>query len=129
VRQGDLYSLGLPRNTFDVVVIHQVLHLLDDAAGAIREAASVLRPNGRLVVVDFAPHDQEFLRVDHAHRRLGFASETINQWMDTAGLDVITHESLTPDTDSAAKIAISLWVGRDRRPAVGDEPPYEEEVA
>ena len=56
----------------------------------------MLRPHGRLVVVDFAPHDQEFLRVDHAHRRLGFASETINQWMDTAGLDLITHESLTP---------------------------------
>jgi hypothetical protein len=49
--------------------------------------------------------------------------------MDTAGLDLITHESLTPDTDSAAKIAISLWVGRDRRPATSDELTYQEEVA
>jgi ubiquinone/menaquinone biosynthesis C-methylase UbiE len=129
VRQGDLYSLGLSRNTFDVVVIHQVLHLLDDAAGAIREAAGVLRPHGRLVIVDFAPHDQEFLRVEHAHRRLGFANETISQWMDTAGLDLITHESLTPEPDSAAKIAISLWVGRDRRPQANDELDYQEAVA
>ena len=129
VRQGDLYSLALPRNTFDVVVIHQVLHLLDDAAGAIREAAGVLRPHGRLVVVDFAPHDQEFLRVEHAHRRLGFANETIHQWMDSAGLDLITHESLTAEADSAAKIAISLWVGRDRRPQTTDELTYQEAVA
>ena len=93
------------------------------------EAAGVLRPHGRLVVVDFAPHDQEFLRVDHAHRRLGFSNETINQWMDTAGLDLVTQESLTPDTDSAAKIAISLWVGRDRRPATTDELIAQEEVA
>jgi ubiquinone/menaquinone biosynthesis C-methylase UbiE/DNA-binding transcriptional ArsR family regulator len=129
VRQGDLYSLGLPRDSFDVVVIHQVLHLLDDAAGAIREAAGVLCPQGRLVVVDFAPHDQEFLRVDHAHRRLGFANETIKQWMHTAGLDLVTHESLTPEADSTAKIAISLWVGRDRRPEGNATLAFHEEVA
>ncbi|MGH9134048.1 MAG: ArsR/SmtB family transcription factor [Ilumatobacteraceae bacterium] len=117
VRHGDLFSLAVPRNSFDVVVIHQVLHLLDDAAGAIREAAGALRPGGRMVVVDFAPHDQEFLRVEHAHRRLGFASDTITQWMDTAGLDVITHECLAPEDGSPGKIAISLWVGRDRRDA------------
>jgi ubiquinone/menaquinone biosynthesis C-methylase UbiE/DNA-binding transcriptional ArsR family regulator len=117
VRYGDLYSLGLPRDSFDVVVIHQVLHLLDDAPGAIREAAGVLCPRGRLVVVDFAPHDQEFLRSEHAHRRLGFATDTISQWMDTAGLDLIVDESLVPDNEVAGKIAISLWVGRDRRDA------------
>ena len=129
VRQGDLYSLGVPPDSFDVVVIHQVLHLLDDAAGAIREAAGVLRPTGRLVVVDFAPHDQEFLRVDHAHRRLGFADDTIGHWMSTSGLDLIDHVRLTPDSDTAGKIAISLWVGRDRRPDTADDIAYEEEVA
>ena len=72
VRQGDIYDLALPADSFDVVIIHQVLHFLDDGARAIREAARVLAPGGRLLVVDFAPHDLEFLREEHAHRRLGF---------------------------------------------------------
>ena len=37
VRQGDIYDLSLPRDTFDVVIVHQVLHFLDDGARAIRE--------------------------------------------------------------------------------------------
>ena len=54
VRQGDIYELALPKDSFDVVVVHQVLHFLDDGARAIHEAARVLRPSGRLLVVDFA---------------------------------------------------------------------------
>ena len=73
VRQGDIYDLAVPAGSFDVVIIHQVLHFLDDGGRAIREAARVLAPGGRLLVVDFAPHDLEFLREEHAHRRLGFA--------------------------------------------------------
>src|SRR6266536_1693705 len=70
VRQGDIYDLRLARDSFDVVLVHQVLHYLDDGARAIREAARVLRPGGALLVVDFAPHDLEFLREEHAHLRL-----------------------------------------------------------
>ena len=62
-----------PRDSFDVVTIHQVLHYLDDPERALAEAARVLRPGGRLLIVDFAPHELEFLRERHAHRRLGFA--------------------------------------------------------
>src|SRR5262249_18346489 len=59
VRQGDIYDLALPKDSFDAVIVHQVLHFLDDGARAIQEAARVLRPAGRLLVVDFAPHDLE----------------------------------------------------------------------
>src|SRR6201988_233702 len=62
LRHGDIYDLALPRDSFDVVIIHQVLHFLDDSARALSGAARVLRPGGRLLVVDFAPHDLEFLR-------------------------------------------------------------------
>jgi ubiquinone/menaquinone biosynthesis C-methylase UbiE/DNA-binding transcriptional ArsR family regulator len=115
VRQGDIYDLALPKDAFDVVVIHQVLHFLDDGARAITEAARVLRPAGRLLVVDFAPHDLEFLRDEHAHRRLGFAAETVGQWMKAASLEVVLQRNLAPEPASEGKIAVSLWLGRDSR--------------
>jgi len=113
VRQGDIYDLALPRDSFDVVIIHQVLHFLDDSAHAVREAARVLRPGGRLLVIDFAPHDLEFLREEHAHRRLGFAAETMTQWLEGAGLDVVRQQTLPPGPEG--KIAVSLWLARDPR--------------
>jgi len=113
VRHGDIYDLALPRDSFDVVIIHQVLHFLDDSAHAIREAARVLRPGGRLLVIDFAPHDLEFLRADYAHRRLGFAAEAVTQWLEAAGLDVMRQQTLAPGPEG--KIAVSLWLARDPR--------------
>jgi ubiquinone/menaquinone biosynthesis C-methylase UbiE len=125
IRHGDIYDLALPRDSFDVVIVHQVLHFLDDSARALREAARVLRPGGRLLVVDFAPHDLEFLREEHAHRRLGFAAETVQQWMQAAGLDVVRQQTLPPGPEG--KIAVSLWLGRDPRIALAA--PVKREVA
>jgi ubiquinone/menaquinone biosynthesis C-methylase UbiE len=127
VRQADIYDLALPKDSFDAVVIHQVLHFLDDGSRAIQEAARVLRPSGRLLVVDFAPHDLEFLRDEHAHRRLGFAPETVTQWMTAAGLDVLSHTNLAPEPTSEGTIAVSLWLARDPRIVLAA--PIKREVA
>jgi ubiquinone/menaquinone biosynthesis C-methylase UbiE len=127
VRQGDIYDLPLANDSFDVVILHQVLHFLDDGARAIHEAARVLRPGGRLLVIDFAPHEQEFLREQFAHRRLGFAPETVTQWITASGLDPVLHKSLTPEQGSEGKIAVSLWLARDTRALMAA--PYRREVA
>ena len=87
LRQGDIYAPPFARDAFDLVIIHQVLHYLDDPARAIREAARALAPGGRLLVVDFAPHELEFLREAQAHRRLGFAPSQVAGWLAEAGLD------------------------------------------
>jgi ubiquinone/menaquinone biosynthesis C-methylase UbiE len=115
VRQGDIYDLPIANDSFDVVILHQVLHFLDDGARAIHEAARVLRPGGRLLVVDFAPHEEEFLREQFAHRRLGFAPETVTQWMTASGLEPVLHRRLKPEPGSGVKIAVSLWLARDAR--------------
>ena len=119
VRQSDIYAIPAPRDSFDVVILHQVLHFLDDAARALAEAARVLLPGGRLLVVDFAPHDLEFLRDDHAHRRLGFSHEQMRGWIEAAGLAFDTVRDLPPETTDG--LTVSLFLAADRRMDMADE--------
>lgn len=87
VRQADMYNLPLSAQSFDAAVVHQVLHYADEPGKVIAEAARVLRPGGQLIVIDFAPHDLEYLRKEHAHRRLGFADAEVKQWCLAADLE------------------------------------------
>lgn len=115
VRHGDVYALSVPHGSFDVVAIHQVLHFLDDPGRAVAEAARAVRPGGRLLVVDFAPHDLEFLRAEHAHRRLGFSHEQVEGWLRAAGLHVERIEDLAPPAGSDGQLTVTLWLARDPR--------------
>lgn len=105
VRQGDMYRLPFPDHSFDAVTIHQVLHFADEPAAAIAEAARVLRPSGRLVIADFAPHRLDHLRDEHAHRRLGFSDPEVSGWIAAAGL---TPE---PVVHLPGTLTVSLWAG------------------
>ncbi len=116
VRLGDIYNLPLGRDSFDVVTVHQVLHFLDDPERALAEAARVLRPGGRLLIVDFAPHKLEFLREDYAHRRLGFARDQVAQWIGAPGLALDRVVDL-PGSD-ADQLKVTLWLAHDQRIAI-----------
>ena len=120
VRQGDIFAPPVERDSFDLVTMHQVLHYLDDPALAIREAARLLRPGGRLLIVDFAPHALEFLREDHAHLRLGFSDRQIADWLGEAGLDLEDSQDFEPRGAAEARLTVKLWLGRDRRLLVAD---------
>ena len=109
VRRDDMYQLAVPDGSFDAVVIHQVLHYADRPAAAIAEAARVLRPSGILVLVDFAPHALEFLRDEHAHRRLGFGDAEIAQWCRAVGLDPAPSRALPGDP-----LTVVIWTAHRR---------------
>lgn len=105
VRLGDFYAVPLDDESADVVVIHQVLHYAERPGAVVSEAARLLRPGGRLVIVDFAPHDLEYLRDEHSHRRLGFSREEIADWCAQAGLSV--HHALSLP---GKPLTVFLWV-------------------
>lgn len=120
VRQGDIFSPPVERDAFDLVTMHQVLHYLDDPARAIAEAARLLRPSGRLVIVDFAPHGLEFLREEHAHQRLGFSDRQIGDWFAEAGLELEEVQDFEPRGGGQQRLTVKLWLGRDRRLLIAD---------
>jgi ArsR family transcriptional regulator len=117
LRHADMYQLPIAGASFDAVVIHQVLHYAERPAQAIAEAARVLRPGARLVVVDFAPHDLEFLRTEHAHRRLGFAEAEVTGWCRAAGLEPEPARLL-----HGKPLTVSIWTARRPERADAESP-------
>ena len=115
LRQGDIYAPPVERDAYDLVIIHQVLHFLDDPARALAEAKRALAPGGRLAVVDFDAHDQEFLRDEFAHRRLGFAADEVENYLADAGLSSIRVERVPPARGEAGKLTVGVWMAKDPR--------------
>jgi ArsR family transcriptional regulator len=90
-----------------------VLHYAEHPRDVLAEAARAVRPGGQLVVVDFAPHQHEELRSEHAHRRLGFADEEIARWLRAGGLTPGVSEHLPGE-----RLTVCLWCARKpARPA------------
>ncbi|CCM76959.1 putative methyltransferase transcriptional regulator protein, ArsR family [Rhizobium mesoamericanum STM3625] len=115
VRHADILNLPFEAQDFDVVTIHQVLHFFDQPEVAIGEAARMLRPGGRLVIIDLAPHGLEYLRDEHAHVRLGFSHQSMSDWLRKAGLDVEQVVDLHPGHQSGQGLTVTVWLARDPR--------------
>ena len=121
VRHGDMYALPVRDSSVNGVTLHQVLHFADDPIAALAEAARALAPDGRLVVVDLARHDAEWLRSEKAHRRLGFHDEEMTAWFRELGL---SPETTTPIVGE--KFTTCVWVGRRCADADGHRHPRHE---
>jgi ubiquinone/menaquinone biosynthesis C-methylase UbiE/DNA-binding transcriptional ArsR family regulator len=118
-RQGDMYHLPVDDDSIDLAILHLVLHYSDDPAEVIREASRVLRADGRLIVVDFATHNEEYLRSEFEHRQLGFCDEEIQQYLFDAGISAIQDSrQLAGDP-----LTINIWMARKKESSIISDSP------
>lgn len=106
--EGDLESLPLEDVSCDTVFLSQALHHAARPAEAIREAARILKPDGLLIVLDLARHDQDWVREEWADQWLGFSEEELSEWYFAAGVEPVHTERFT---GTAPELAVLNMVG------------------
>ncbi|MEM7765963.1 MAG: metalloregulator ArsR/SmtB family transcription factor [Pseudomonadota bacterium] len=109
VRHGDAAATPFETASADLVILHQVLHFIDNPAAVLAEADRLLKPGGRLIVVDFAPHTLEFLRENHGHRRLGIRAETMADWVEPTALALSHPRRFDPPAGMAEGLSVQIW--------------------
>jgi ubiquinone/menaquinone biosynthesis C-methylase UbiE len=107
VRLGDIADVETSVGQTDLIVIHQVLHYFDDPGRTLLQARRALKPGGEILIVDFAPHELEFLRSHHAHRRLGLSDQQMAGWARAAGLRVAALKTFPPSNGEG--LTVCLW--------------------
>ena len=106
IRKGDMYNMPVDAASIDLATLHLVLHFSLEHSAVIMEAARTLKPQGRLIIVDFASHQEEHLRTDHQHQRLGFTDAEILEALREAGLEPGATHTLAGDP-----LTVKLWHG------------------
>jgi ArsR family transcriptional regulator len=115
VRLADMYRLPLADASFDIAVLQMVLHYAEDPAGAVAEAARVLRPGGNLIVIDLAPHAREDLATKRAHRWPGFSDPAIHQLLTDAALNPSSALTISGPLD------VRIWCATRMHDATSDQ--------
>ena len=105
--QGDFTALPFADAAFDTVLFHQVLHYAQEPEAVLAEAARVARPGATIAVVDFAAHDREELRSQHAHARLGFSDEQMFGLLTEAGFAAAAPRALP-----GKPLTVKIWTAR-----------------
>jgi ArsR family transcriptional regulator len=101
IHRGSLEALPVDSRVLDAAVFVLVLHHLPTPSEALVEAARVLKPGGRLLIVDMAPHENEELRQKMGHVWLGFPDDQLRRWLQHAGFSDIRIDSLPPTADAS----------------------------
>ena len=117
---GDFNALPLEDASYDTILFHQVLHYAQAPERVIAEAARVLAPSGRMMIVDFAQHDREELRSIHAHARLGFSDETIIRAFANCELHLAHHAKLD-GTGQGDALTVKIWLGQKNAGSDGEQ--------
>lgn len=95
VREGDMHALPFEDGHFDLVVLMHALTYAERPAVAVAEAARVLRPGGRLLLSSLARHEHRAAVEAYGHVNLGFTDKELRRFMEKAGLEIATTETVT----------------------------------
>ena len=113
LRRGDLEALPIDDGRLDAATLALVLHHLAEPERALAEVARVLKPRGRVLIVDMLPHDRESYRQQMGHAWLGFSEEHVRRILTESGFEEIRTVPLPPDARSKGP---GLFVGTARKP-------------
>jgi ubiquinone/menaquinone biosynthesis C-methylase UbiE len=97
IRRGHMEALPIDDHQLDAAIVALVLHHAPDPARAIAEMHRVLKPGGRVLIVDMLPHDRVEYQQQMGHVWLGFAEKTIKKYLETAGFNKPSIAALPPD--------------------------------
>jgi ArsR family transcriptional regulator len=100
LRRGDLEALPIDDARLDAATLGLVLHHLAEPERALVEVRRVLKPHGRLLIVDMLPHDRESYRQQMGHAWLGFSEEHVRRILDESGFGDVRIVPLSPDPKS-----------------------------
>ncbi len=84
-KKGELEALPIETGSIDVALLSQALHHAAEPAGALAEAARILKPGGRLLILDLRPHDETWVREKLGDRWFGFSDEHLSGLLHRAG--------------------------------------------
>ena len=111
LKQGDFNQLPVANCAVDSVILHQVLHYAQHPEAVLAEVSRVLKSNGIVLIADFAAHDREDLRTEHAHARLGFSDDSMKRWLTASKLELVQTRTL-----DGGELTVKIWVAR--KPAI-----------
>jgi ArsR family transcriptional regulator len=114
-RKADMQSLPYEDGRFDLAVLSQSLHYASDPAAALIEAARVVAPGGRVLVVDLLPHDEVWVRERLDHIVLGFTPGRLRELLRGAGLRRVRVERLPGRSGEPFRALLGLGVRRGRK--------------
>jgi len=114
LRRGDLEALPIDNGRLDAATLGLVLHHLPEPDRALADVARVLKPRGRLLIVDMLPHDRENYRQQMGHVWLGFSEEHVRRILDESGFGDVRIVPLSPDPKSKGP---GLFVATAKRSA------------
>lgn len=105
----DLHRLSVTDGRMDLVVISQSLHHVEDPDAVLAEAARIVKPGGRLVVLELMPHEERWVLEQLGHRHLGFAPEALEASLRRVGFHSLSRE--THARDGASPFRVFLLTG------------------